>query len=786
MILAALESPGDLSEALGGATRPASQAGEPAGLGSIRRPVGAYLASITVEGFRGIGPKVTVPLQPGPGLIVIAGRNGSGKSTLADALELALTGRNFRWDHKTGAVWSQAWRNLHAGDPAGIRIGITEEGAGTTTIGVDWPAGDVDVTDRKTWIQRPGQRQEGVEALGWAAALEMYRPLLSYDELGHILEGTPSQFHDQLHRLLGLEQLTEAAQRLDAEVKRLRKPAAELKQARDALKPLLEAHPDPRAAAALNQVKKTKPDLAAVRPLIAGDAGAPIPSAWRQAERLAAPAAEEVDEKLTALREAASSERNEARNSDALVSDRAKLLEQGLEFHEQHGDQQCPVCGEGSLDASWAVAARAALERELAATSALNAARAATAQARSAVTALVRSVPRPPSSGEDLTTLPAAQAAYEKFSALPLDDDLALADHLAATHPELIRTYAALRDESATLSRQRADQWEPVAVKLAAWLGTAESAAQAEPQLSLATEALKWLQANAAELRNERIAPLADEARRIWAALRQESNVDLGAIRLEGQKTTRRVILQASVDGAETEAFGVMSQGELQALALAIFIPRATSPESPFRFLVFDDPIQAMDPSKIDGFLEVLTQLADNRQVIVLTHDDRLPAAIRESRTDARIIEVARGTNSTVQVMESSDPATRLLDDAFAIAADGAVPDDIKRRAVPQLCREAVEITAKDVFSSRALAGGRSRNDIESAWEAAQKVSKRLALALSLDAENDAAVAKWLAGGGARKRTMTVVNKGTHQGVSNYKDAVNDARLAVGDLARTR
>ena len=110
VVLSALESPEDLAEALGGAgdaqdlgkrlTEPAQPA----------EPVGAYLESISVRGFRGIGPKLVVPLQPGPGLIVIAGRNGSGKSTLAEALELALTGRNSRWDNKKGkgAVWSQA------------------------------------------------------------------------------------------------------------------------------------------------------------------------------------------------------------------------------------------------------------------------------------------------------------------------------------------------------------------------------------------------------------------------------------------------------------------------------------------------------------------------------------------------------------------------------------------------------------------------------------------------------------------------------------------------------
>jgi len=32
-------------------------------------------------------------------------------------------------------------------------------------------------------------------------------------------------------------------------------------------------------------------------------------------------------------------------------------------------------------------------------------------------------------------------------------------------------------------------------------------------------------------------------------------------------------------------ALSVMSQGELHALGLALFLPRATSPDSPFRFI---------------------------------------------------------------------------------------------------------------------------------------------------------------------------------------------------------
>src|SRR4051812_33402619 len=43
-----------------------------------------YLESITVRGFRGIGPDATLKLRPGPGLTLVIGRNGSGKSSFAE------------------------------------------------------------------------------------------------------------------------------------------------------------------------------------------------------------------------------------------------------------------------------------------------------------------------------------------------------------------------------------------------------------------------------------------------------------------------------------------------------------------------------------------------------------------------------------------------------------------------------------------------------------------------------------------------------------------------------
>ena len=100
-----------------------------------------FLTSISVVGFRGIGPQARLDLYPAPGLMVVSGRNGSGKSSFAEALELALTGTSYRW-HKKEVLWTESWRNLHRSDPCAIRVGFTAEGSGPFTVGVDWAPGD--------------------------------------------------------------------------------------------------------------------------------------------------------------------------------------------------------------------------------------------------------------------------------------------------------------------------------------------------------------------------------------------------------------------------------------------------------------------------------------------------------------------------------------------------------------------------------------------------------------------------------------------------------------------
>ena len=110
LILAALL--GEIESVLGGNT-PSRPVIKPK---QAELPLRAYVESITVEGFRGIGPKATISLRPGPGLTLIVGRNGSGKSSFSEALELLLTGENQRWGSKRTRIWKEGWRNLHHPD----------------------------------------------------------------------------------------------------------------------------------------------------------------------------------------------------------------------------------------------------------------------------------------------------------------------------------------------------------------------------------------------------------------------------------------------------------------------------------------------------------------------------------------------------------------------------------------------------------------------------------------------------------------------------------------------
>jgi hypothetical protein len=153
----------------------------------------------------------------------------------------------------------------------------------------------------------------------------------------------------------------------------------------------------------------------------------------------------------------------------------------------------------------------------------------------------------------------------------------ALAGHLDQALAPLTLEISALSARAAAEHSERDDRWAPIAAEVSSWCADAKAALDGAAPVASIKAADKWLKAATDDIRNDRLAPLADQARGIWAMLRQESNVDLGSIRLAGSATNRHVELDVSVDGAPGSALGVMSQGEVNALALSLFLPRAAA-----------------------------------------------------------------------------------------------------------------------------------------------------------------------------------------------------------------
>lgn len=81
--------------------------------------------------------------------------------------------------------------------------------------------------------------------------------------------------------------------------------------------------------------------------------------------------------------------------------------------------------------------------------------------------------------------------------------------------------------------------------------------------------------------------------------------------------------LHATSFGVRMSAAANLSECQLNCLGLAMWLMRATTPSSPFGFVLLDDPVQAMDDDHAEAFISnVVPHLLDKngKQVVVLSH----------------------------------------------------------------------------------------------------------------------------------------------------------------------
>ncbi|MGI5246666.1 AAA family ATPase [Dactylosporangium sp. CA-139066] len=698
-----------------------------------------YLDRVTVAGFRGIGPQASLVLQPQPGLTIVAGRNGSGKSSFAEAVEIALTGDSQRWADKH-SVFREGWRNLHLSSPCAVEVVAHVDGEqAPIRIRRSWPDEATEPSQGVNEITHRGAKHPSTDALGWRQPLDAYRPFLTANDLGRLISARPSDLFDALAPLLGIEAVTDA----DARCKKLRKEYDDrsnvVKNERIALRRALTELDDDRARASANILTAARPDLDALDRLLRDHSEGSDPTATacrRIAEAPALPEPADIEAVATALIEADERLTRATASREGAAHRIEELLRLALEHHDQQGDGTCPVCQVGVLDAPWRAAAAAQLEVAQQQAAAAREAHAALDDAwRQARTlrAVDPAFDIPDVLAEHGDRL---QGAVEAWQAGGGTSDLVeFANHLRTTYPSLFEVHTAVREHAAAWLHTRDDAWRDHSTALHAWLHSARETRADEDRSTRLKAAVAWFKSAIDDLRAARLAPFATQSQHIWEQLRQESNVELAGMKLDGSSTRRRVAFPATIDGAATAAMAVMSQGELHALGLAVFLPRATADDSPFRFVVIDDPVQSMDPSKVDGLAQVLAELAERRQVVVFTHDNRLPEAIRRLQIDATIWEVTRKEQSEVEIRKNLDPVKRYLSDATALAKTTELPDKIRGPLVLTFCRSAIEAACHERVRRERIQRGERHADVERLLERALTTTQTAALALFGDAD---------------------------------------------------
>lgn len=532
----------------------------------------AYLASISVEGFRGIGQRADLPLEPQPGLTLIYGANGSGKSTFVEALDVLLTGSTARFEGR-GHEWRSAWANAHSPDRGQIEAEfvVDEEGQASLhdRLKCNWLVADLSAAAGEKDHSFCGPAQT-LGRLDVAGAIDEFRPILGYGELGPLFEES-SSFDDP-----DSDYVTPFAQHIRARASIRDETTDALwkfirhRSRREALYTELSAWQSCVSEARKGRARRESPLQATLIGKTPTQSRLRSPADW---------------------------------NWKAFVSqykDTETWFDEALK-HKMHA---------------------------------------------------------------------IARAYLPRFS-----------NHI--------------RESIAQLAE--ANQWLRLEDGQAARSGMKEFLAYT-PRVGSYAEMLLD------EIHSARLEQFSQRVSNFWRRIRRSSNVRFEALSLqqhrpideEGSPAPElRVSLGLTIDGDRPIERGALSQGELHSLALSVFLPTLMRLESPFGFAVIDDPVQAMDEYAVDGLAEVLHDAAKELQVIVFTHDKRLPRALRLLDVEHTLINITRSPGSNVKCHVTRDPVLQALDDAQLTAEELLEDEDEDLwEAVGLHCRLAIEEAA--------------------------------------------------------------------------------------------
>ena len=176
----------------------------------------------------------------------------------------------------------------------------------------------------------------------------------------------------------------------------------------------------------------------------------------------------------------------------------------------------------------------------------------------------------------------------------------------------------------------------------------------------------------------------------------------------KGELKARRVQIKARSYGKElVSAVSSLSESKLNALGLCVSIATNLKGESPFDFLIIDDPIQSWDAEHEIQFIEVIRRLVERgRQVILMSHSRKWIDMVRSGcRTiNGRFYEITGYTETGPHIAEIPwDRWTERLKEVDAIVKDPTATSVKLQQAEEEIRIVNAELTSELYFKIKGV-----------------------------------------------------------------------------------
>lgn len=141
-------------------------------------------------------------------------------------------------------------------------------------------------------------------------------------------------------------------------------------------------------------------------------------------------------------------------------------------------------------------------------------------------------------------------------------------------------------------------------------------------------------------IRQSRQDTVTEQLHAALARMLPDAVIELDRIQHQGRIKQQRGVAVGLRMGGREATLGMLSSGQRNALLLTPLV--VLDAPGPFGFLLVDDPVHALDDTRIDLLAVELARLAVDRQVIVLTHDPRLEEHLRARLRHMTVVEIQR------------------------------------------------------------------------------------------------------------------------------------------------